>query len=183
MLAKLRELRPRIEQALEGPPETRIATIEPLRIATAQLLLLAATAAGLERLGRGPNPGHLATREGFPAALAWGPLLVGPLAAATQLRAARRTSGDSGPRLLLNGACVALGGAIVAHDLLRARYGAPIARPAPLAFAAAGLLGIALDRHVHDLEHTERELRRRASVVERLVPRRRARLDRVVVHV
>ena len=54
---------------------------------------------------------------------------------------------------------------------------------APLLLTAAGLLAMALDRQEHRLAAERTRLEQRARIVERLVPRRRARLDRIVVHV
>jgi hypothetical protein len=56
---------------------------------------------------------------------------------------------------------------------------------APLAFALGGVLGLLLDgeerRQAQQLARLERA-ERRARVVERLVPKRRGRMDRIVLH-
>jgi hypothetical protein len=54
---------------------------------------------------------------------------------------------------------------------------------APLAFAAVGVLGMLLDREEEEIDEARDSLERRARVVERLVPKRKAKLDRIVVHV
>jgi hypothetical protein len=52
-----------------------------------------------------------------------------------------------------------------------------------LALAATGILGLVLDRREREMREERARLERRASIVERLVPRRRGRLDHIVVHV
>jgi hypothetical protein len=54
---------------------------------------------------------------------------------------------------------------------------------APLAFAAVGVLGMLLDREEEEIDEHREALERRARVVERLVPQRKAKLDRIVVHI
>ena len=53
----------------------------------------------------------------------------------------------------------------------------------PLTFGATACLGLLLEREEESERDERARLRRRARVVERLVPRRRSRLDRIVVHV
>jgi hypothetical protein len=54
---------------------------------------------------------------------------------------------------------------------------------APLAFLAVGILGLVLQEEEEETGAEFEELEDRASIVERLVPKRRARVDRIVVHV
>lgn len=126
------------------------------------------------------------------------PLLAAPLAGAAH--AARALTSARGVRVaaqVLDG--VAAGAAVA--GMAQAAYGAapsnggqggwPRKRPlrglaagsAPLTVAATAVLGLLLE-HEEEREREEVEsLRRRASVVERLVPQRRRRLERIVVHV
>jgi hypothetical protein len=53
----------------------------------------------------------------------------------------------------------------------------------PLALASAGLLGFLVDREAAEVEAERAHLERRASIVERLVPKRRPKLEGIVVHV
>ena len=127
-----------------------------------------------------------------PARLA--PLLAAPVVGAAH--AARALSSAPGARQatrLLDG--VAAGVAVAAtarvayNALARGRPAEPpaprglAAALVPLTFGATAVLGLLLDR-VEERERRElRRLRRRASVVERLVPRRRARMDHIVLHI
>ncbi len=54
---------------------------------------------------------------------------------------------------------------------------------APLAFLAVGILGLMLQEEEEETGAQFEELEDRASIVKRLVPKRRARVDRIVVHV
>lgn len=54
---------------------------------------------------------------------------------------------------------------------------------APLAFGATGILGLLLEREEREEVAARRRLARRASLMERLVPRRKPKLDRIVVHI
>jgi hypothetical protein len=51
------------------------------------------------------------------------------------------------------------------------------------ALAAAGTLGVLLKRQERAAAEEHERLARRAAIVERQVPRRRARVDRIVIHV
>ncbi len=153
-----------------------------LRAATAQLFLAAGSGTALEQLiGDDDGAGTPATYA--PRPLAWAPAILGPLTAAAQIAHARRPTPRTATALqVLNGATIAIGAALLAVDLWSNRSHGQH-RLAPLALASAGLLGFALDRHEQALSVSTQRLRRRADVVERLVPRRRPKLDRVVVHV
>ena len=153
----------------------------PLRAVTAQLLCATGAAAALAHIDSSfrSNGG----RETVPRPLAWAPLVVAPVAAAAQLEHARQPRPRSADALrLLDGAVIALGGVLFLADLIRSKT-VNARNVGALAFASVGLLGLLLERHQEKMERTERRLRLRADVVERLVPRRRPRLDRVVVHV
>jgi len=121
--------------------------------------------------------------------------LAAPLAGAAHV--ARAIGGAPRARLAARvldvvAAGVAVAGAVrAAYNALGREPARPVARSrsrlagavAPLTFGATAVLGLILE-HEEERERRERErLRRRASVVERLVPRRRARLDRIVLHI
>jgi hypothetical protein len=84
---------------------------------------------------------------------------------------------------VLDAAAVGAGFAALVAALAIARREAAPPSVSAVALASAGALGILLDRN--DREHSAElgRLEKRASVVERLVPRRRTRIDRIVVHV
>src|SRR5690606_38339287 len=98
--------------------------------------------------------------------LAWAPALLGPLAAAAQIAHGRHPTEESAAALrILNGAAIGLGSTLLLLEILT-DHAAP-RRLAPLALVAAGLLGHTLDLHERRLEESERQLRRRADLVER----------------
>ena len=159
-------------------PQAFPTDVTPLRAATAQLLCATGVAATL-----GPVNGDEHTHHSVPRPLAWAPLLVGPMAAAAQIQHARKPREQTANAVrLLDGAVIALGGALFLADLIGSRrFGGR--GVGALAFASVGLLGVLLERHEEDVNRAERQLSRRADVVERLVPKRRPKLDRIVVHV
>jgi hypothetical protein len=129
----------------------------------------------------------------------WAPLLAAPLAgAAHAARALQPTRATRIAAQFLNGVAIGVGiagfasstWAVVEDERLRADFGPrrkPISKRlpslAPLAFGAAGMLGILLDREEREDARAHQALERRARVVERLVPKRRPRLDRIVLHI
>jgi len=160
----------------EAPSPSSSAMMNPLRVAAAQLLIATSLAAGSHRepadreRGRGDSIADFA------------PLLVGPLAAVVQLEHVRRPrSGTTNAARLMNGAVIALGSALFMMDWVRRgpRHGGV----GPLSFASAGILAHLLTRHEEASGRLEADLRKRAAVVERLVPRRKAKVDRIVIHV
>lgn len=177
----MRERLNQITESLAGSengstPATRLTT---LRAAAAELLIASAVEAALERLQSGKDP---VVESGVPIALSWAPLLIAPLAALAHVEHARNPGERTALALqLLNSATVAVGGALLLYEL--GDSGHSPRRLGPLGLASAGLLGFALDRQEREIHRNEADLRRRASVVERLVPRRKTRFDRVVVHV
>lgn len=162
----------------------------------AGLFLAAGTEAGLgERKG-----------EDRPLdAIRWGPLLAAPLAGGAH--AARALFPSRTTRIVaqvLNGIAVVVGAAGVAsavHSAINAEPGSRafekrsrarerLPSLAPLTFALAGLLGALVDRDERTAAEERDELleelrrtRRRARVLDRLVPERKPRFDRVVLHV
>jgi hypothetical protein len=154
-------------------------SLTALRAAAAELLLATAAEVALDQL-------HLrsdrSSRSSAPKALSWAPLLVAPLAAAAHVEHARRPREETSLALqVLNTATLAIGGALLIYELVDPQR--ETRRLGPLSLASAGVLGFAIDAQEREVHRAERDLRRRADVVERLVPRRKARLDRVVVHV
>ena len=162
-----------------------------LQVLTGKLLFFTGLAttvdalAAMRRSGSGiplARNGEPVSRAGLPAALA--PALVGPLAAAAHMTYAFTPSERNRTATrVLDAAVVGAGfAALVAALAIARREGAPPSVSA-VALASAGALGILLDRN--DREHSAElgRLEKRASVVERLVPRRRTRIDKIVVHV
>lgn len=160
--------------------ETGTARLGPLWAAAAQLLLATGAGATLEQLAAA------ATESGdspAPRGLAWAPALVSALAATASLEHARHPTDRSETAVrFLTSASIGFGAALFVYDAIANRDHPP-RRIAPLAFASAGALALLLDREEREIEETERVLERRARVVERLVPKRKPKLDRVVVHV
>lgn len=164
--------------SIEGGVAARMA---PLRFATAQVFLATGAAAALERLDRG-GIGPESARA-TPPPLVWAPVIIAPMAAAAAVLHARSATPRTAAALRFsNAAAIAVGGTLLLADLAGSGE-VVIRRLGSLGLVAAGFMGYALDRHERASEQAERALRRRAAVVERLVPRRKTKLDRVVVHV
>jgi len=166
---------------------------------TAALFLAAGAEAALRPRTRAPGTGSpgdagavLATLRGLLRdPLRSTPLLAAPLAGAAH--AARALGGVPRARQATRtvdalAAGLAVAGAVdAAYNALGRRRAGPApslaAAVAPLTFGATAVLGLILE-HEEERERKERErLRRRASVVERLVPGRKPRLDRIVLHI
>jgi hypothetical protein len=162
-----------------------------LQVLTGKLLFFTGLATTVDALAamrrsapgnRLPRDGQPAARAGLPAALA--PALVGPLAAAAHMTYAFTPSERNRTATrVLDAAAVGAGFAALVAALAIARREAAPPSVSAVALASAGALGILLDRN--DREHSAElgRLEKRASVVERLVPKRRTRIDRIVVHV
>jgi hypothetical protein len=161
----------------------------------AGLFLAAGTEAGL-----GERRGDVRTDH----AVRWGPLIAAPLAGgAHAARALFRGRATGIATRVLNGVAFVVGAAGVAGALHAARDEAaasgfepraslPRRLPsfAPLTFAIAGLVGVLIDREEAIAADRMAELReqveaavQRARLVDRLVPKRKPRLDRIVLHV
>jgi hypothetical protein len=180
MLDKMPDFR-RLIQSAEEDELDEYGVSSPLRAIAAPILLLTAADATWDRLREDTRSDPSETR--IPLALAWGPALVAPIAAAAQYAHASRPSpATSAATRILNAAAVGIGLAALAGSLYTAR-GPRVPSLSPLAFAAAGVLGIILDRHEREDARERKRLLRRANVVERLVPKRRHRVDHIVVHV
>lgn len=162
-----------------------------LQIATADLLLTTGVGSWLEgrRRGRSAYAADAlrigSSRETLPTRpLTWAPALLGCAGAAAHLvNAFAPTSRTRLATRTFDTAAVAVGllaftDGVAASASRRSRL-----PTAPLSLATAGIIGLLLDRS-HAEQVTERaQLERRARIVERLVPQRRTRFDRLVVHV
>jgi hypothetical protein len=134
-----------------------------------------------------------------PGMVRWAPLVAAPLAGAAHvMRALHPSETSRAISRVCDGLAVGVGAAGIASSIYgatreKAIGGWPGSRRrtlnelgaslAPLTFGATGILGMILDRE-EDAEGEEHaRLQRRARIVERLVPRRKPKLDRVVVHI
>jgi hypothetical protein len=151
--------------------------LQPLRVLAAQLLVVTGVGSTLE-LREQQEDAEAALP---PLAAVWAPALVAPLAAIAHLAHGRRPSNATATATrVLDSAAI---GAGITGTLagVAGRREAPSLTP--LALASAGILGLVLGRQSRRLRRERERLERRAAVVERLVPRRRPKLDRIVVHV
>lgn len=155
-------------------------TSAALRLVTAELLLATAIDAAVRQFPGNPPQGADGPRQ--LRALSLAPIVIAPLAAAAHLAHVRDPRvGTARALRLLNSATLALGVASIALGTIGARQ--EPRRLGPFGLTSAALLGFAIDSHERDVRRDQEELRRRANIVERLVPKRKPRLDRVVVHV
>ena len=190
MLDKLRSLSPLDRSEDEEVDHT--ASFPLVRLLAAQLLLTTAASATREQLAaeelEGDGPGVVGRtprpRPTRPLAAIWSPLLVGGAAAAAQLvHSVRPSEATEAAMRVLNGAVVGVSMARLVEigTMERADWSAAVLPP--LALASAGALGFLLDRETAEVEEELEHLHRRASIVERLVPKRRTKVEGVVVHV
>lgn len=161
---------------------------EPLRLLTAQLLLMTAAEAVIQGARRSsqerPVDYPRRPRDTATDAAAWAPSVLAPLAATAHIAHVSRPSHATGVATrVLDTAVVGIGVASALAGLVTRRGQEALRVTAPLALATAGVIGLVLDRQERTHAREHRRLARRASVVERLVPARRPRLDHVVVHV
>lgn len=192
MLEGLREFRDRARG--EGPEDDNQPTAEfkGLRILAAHMLLLASVDITLDSFGRmrkqagppyphgspGPERGTLSSVVG------WLPAVLAPLAAAAHVKHAVRPSEPSATATrVLNAAAVGAGVAGLLDSFVASRRDRAVPSLSPLALASAGVLGLILEREERDALEARRRLERRADLMDRFVPRRRGRVDRIVVHV
>ncbi len=169
-----------------GGAEDREPLFPALHWMTAALFAAAGTEAAL-RLRGGRGVGDL---------LRIAPLLAAPLGSTVHVARAR----SGAPRIRLATQLVdGLAAGIAVAGVFGAAYNAvegtgttwPRTRAArrlasalvPLTFGATACLGLLLERQEDEERGEVERLRRRARIVERLVPQRRPRLDRIVVHV
>jgi hypothetical protein len=131
-----------------------------------------------------PGQPQPAPHQRLPSALTWAPLLLGSIACAVHAtRAFRPADVPERAGRPLNFGVLGLGAVGVADTLAGAIRGEQPFSVTPLLFAYAGLFGLLLDREEDRVADQKAELERRARIVERLVPRRRPKLERIVVHV
>ncbi|CAN5732324.1 hypothetical protein BH23GEM3_BH23GEM3_18380 [soil metagenome] len=124
------------------------------------------------------------SRRGPPAVAAWAPALLAPVAGAAQVMQALRPSESTHlATRVLNGAVVGLSVAGVADSIYGATKREERLSLAPLLLGYAGVLGFLLDRQEGAVAESKQDLARRARIVERLVPRRKPKIERIVVHV
>jgi hypothetical protein len=187
----LEQLRERFPSRWNGADDDRGGAnrFDSLRLLAAELLLVTGIGATLDVLARAREaqkdriPGRH-SRGDLPLAAVWGPALLAPVAAAAHLRLAQGPSAEAErASRLLDSAVIGLGVAELASSVtgLQSRKRPPSL--VPLALASAGLLGLVITQREREEEREHRRLERRAQIVERLVPRRRPKLDRIVVHV
>jgi len=198
MIARLRRSRSRTAApppVAEAEPTTPVFT--GLRLFTAKLLLSTGVNATLYYLRerRSSPRAEAATRAGYAAvapsptgggssAAAFVPAMLGTAACAMQVRNSLMPSDrNHAASTLLNGAVVGMGVAGAAEAVISAVRGNRHFSVAPLLFGYTGVLGFLLDREEdHVAEHATR-LEHRARIVERFVPRRRTKIDKIVVRV
>ena len=192
MLERLRDLRD--QDGGETPEEDNepAGEFKGLRMLAAHMLLLASVDITLDSLGRarkqaGPPYPHGSPgpdRHALSTAVGWLPAVLAPLAAAAQVRHAVRPSPPTATATrVLNAAAIGAGVAGLVDSFLESRRSHGRPSLSPLALASAGVLGLILEREERDALEERRRLERRADLMDRFVPRRRGRLDRIVVHI
>jgi hypothetical protein len=188
MLERLRRLKndeSEHEDADEAPASAPV--FGALRLFSAELMVSSGMNATLQylrdrRSWRGA--GSVVQRDVVGVAAAWIPALLGAAASTAQARLALDPqSGAKTAVTLLNGAVVGIGIAAAADTALAAARGQRRFNLAPLLFGYSGVLGFLLDRQETLVAEQEAALDRRARIVERWVPRRRTKLDKIIVHV
>jgi len=180
MRRTLQTLREQMGSSFMNGPEASEWPLRPLSVATAQILLATGMNATVERLMAGERQSERPPKLPWP--LAWAPSIVGTLAAAAHLLPSRgRPDHGRAAIRLLDGSALAVGATLVLLDLATSER--PRSRLAPLGLAAAGALGLLLVRQEAELFRRDLRLRRKARLLDRLIPPRRAKLDRIVVHV
>jgi hypothetical protein len=189
MLEQLRERLSDLRNgAAEDEPDEPL-RLDSLRLLAAEMLLVTGIGATMDVLTRAREaqkdriPG-IRMRSDLPLAAIWGPALVAPVAAAAHLRLARGPAPDTErASRVLDAAVIGLGVAELATSALGLQSRRRTPSLIPLALASAGLLGLVVTHRENVAEREQQRLEKRARIVERLVPQRRARLDRIVVHV
>jgi hypothetical protein len=125
----------------------------------------------------------------------WAPMVTGPLAAAAH--AARAMHPTHTTRLITNiadGIAIGVGAAGLASNLYHVAneehepaelrtWQDQLPSFGPVAFAAIGVLGMMLLEEEEETGQREDALEKRARLIERFVPQRKAKVDRIVVHV
>lgn len=163
----------------DAPPPAPTRTVE---YAAAEILLLGGLGVAAALIGRGRHVQPLSQRPPM-RPLAAGAALFGLGAAAAH--AIHAWSGEPRARSASRLFDVAAVTAGLLGAVEEGRRGRPTGGPAlaGLTLASAAVLGMLVDTAGRAAAADRERLQRRADLVERLVPRRRARLDRIVVHV
>jgi hypothetical protein len=161
-----------------------------VQILTAKLLLFTGLGTTLEAWKNGSSGWHRDDSEAPHAytlaarPVGWAPAVLGTAAAvAHAVHAFTPTERTRLATRTFDVAVVAAGLLGLADALATARRAGELPDVGPVSLASAGLLGILIDRNEGHHQAERARLERRASLVERLVPQRRHRLDRIVVHV
>jgi len=188
MLERLRRLRIHESDHEEADEPAEFAPVfTALRLFSAKLLVSSGMNATLQylrdrRSWRGA--GSVVDRDLVGAAAAWIPAVLGAAASTAQARLILDPeSGQQTAVTLLNGAVLGLGFAAAADTTLAAARGERRFTLAPLLFGYSGMLGFLLERQETRVADEEAALDRRARIVERWVPRRRTKVDKIIVHV
>ena len=188
MLDLLNRLRNQTEPDPE--PEAVPSELAPLRLLAAPMLLLTGIEATMESLRQSRSAGTATEDQGHRRinragyAAVWAPSMLTPFAAAAQVaHLSRPSEAVAVASRVLNTAVVGAGIGAMAQMLVAYQQRRQAPSLAPLALTAAGLLALLLDRQEQRIQAERSRLEQRANVVERLVPKRRAKLDRIVVHV
>lgn len=150
--------------------------------ATAEMLLLGGLGVAAALIGRGPATAPATNRPSLQP-LALGAAIFGLGAAAAHAVHAWSNEPRAGTASRLFDVAAVAAGLVGAVE--EGRRGRPAGAPAiaALTLASAGVLGMMVDVAGRAAAADRERLERRASLVERLVPRRRTRVDRIVVHV
>ena len=186
-ITHLREHFPELRRHTSEEHPSGLSAVDGVQLLTAELLLFTGVGSALESLRRSretqPTDGT-SISSALRRPTRFGPVLLGAAAAAAHVvYAFRPTERTRLATRTFDLAVAGIGLLSLADEIAQARRDGGVPAASPAALASAGLLGILIDRS-ETRQAAERErLERRASVVERLVPRRRSRLDRIVVHV
>lgn len=187
MRERFQDLKARLMPERERHAEAEEAPLEGfgvLQLLAAHLLLFTGIGSTVDAVGRTGE--DAAGGRSLPGArgAAWAPTVLGPMAAIAHLKhVASPTPATASATRLFDTAAVGAGLVGMLHGLAGTRRSGELPSLTPLALASAGVLGLMLERRERESEQERRRLEQRAAVVERLVPRRRARLDRIVLHV
>jgi hypothetical protein len=192
MLERLRELTDRARGEATEEDNQPEAEFKGLRMLAAHMLVLASVDITLDSLGRArqrarppyPHGSPGPSRSAVSTAVGWLPAVLAPLAAAAHVTHAVRPSAPTATATrVLNAAAIGAGVAGLVDSFADSRRSRALPSLSPLALASAGVLGLILEREERDVLEARRRLERRAELMDRFAPRRRAKLDRIVVHI
>jgi hypothetical protein len=187
MRDQLEHLREELANRFTSPRNSAAEEDHPdgLQLLAAQLLLVTGIGAALDGMRSGPDDrGFEDDGEGPRVVLTWAPAVLGPVAAIAHAAYAFSPTDRNRSAMRLLDVAVVGGGLLgLAGALTTARDRRSTPSLSSLALASAGALGMLLDHSAAEQAAERRRLERKAAVVERLVPRRRPKIDRIVVHV